>query len=319
MPRQAPPDADGGPAEPAEGEAGAAPAPAAGLTFSNDFLLVVCLVSFGAFAIAETAGALLWNSRSLLEDAATMLVDSATYGINLVAEHKKRVAGEGSPEALRWEVLAPGFSVFVLIGVSCYIVADAVKAITQPRSAERDSVGEQDSMFAFAGVNLVIDVVNLGFFVRRYGEADAEKEADNLNMVSALTHLVADTCRSIAVFVAAILAMTLNSVSSDRADAWAALAVSFVVAATLVPLLRALAHKSRMLWNATHGGRLLREHDEHSFEGSEAGVHMLAWRGGDPGEAPPQPHEQQWRLSPEEEGGEGHAGPALTPPATPPP
>ena len=46
-------------------------------------LLSIALGSFLLFAIAEMIAAVAGNSLSLMGDAATMLVDSATYGLNL--------------------------------------------------------------------------------------------------------------------------------------------------------------------------------------------------------------------------------------------
>lgn len=68
---------------------------------------------------------------------------------------------------------------------------------------------------------------------------DSEKSGQgfNLNMCSAYTHVMADTLRSIAVLVAASLSYVFNSISSDLADASAAIVVSIIIAASLGPLI----------------------------------------------------------------------------------
>ena len=53
---------------------------------------------------------------------------------------------------------------------------------------------------------------------------------------SAYTHVFADTIRSLAVLVAAILAEVLDSVTSEVADAAAAVVVSGIILLALVPL-----------------------------------------------------------------------------------
>lgn len=74
------------------------------------------------------------------------------------------------------------------------------------------------------------------------GQADTHhhKEHANLNMCSAYTHVFADTLRSIAVIIAAVLAEVLPAVTPEEADATAAVVVSFLILLSLVPLLQGL-------------------------------------------------------------------------------
>eukprot|EP00588_Corethron_pennatum_P021326 CAMPEP_0194312836 /NCGR_PEP_ID=MMETSP0171-20130528/9766_1 /TAXON_ID=218684 /ORGANISM="Corethron pennatum, Strain L29A3" /LENGTH=317 /DNA_ID=CAMNT_0039067537 /DNA_START=200 /DNA_END=1153 /DNA_ORIENTATION=+ len=61
----------------------------------------------------------------------------------------------------------------------------------------------------------------------------------NMNMCSAYTHIVADTLRSIAVILAAICVLFFD-VDDSKADATAALVVSFIIILNIVPLLKGL-------------------------------------------------------------------------------
>eukprot|EP00588_Corethron_pennatum_P021458 CAMPEP_0194317212 /NCGR_PEP_ID=MMETSP0171-20130528/13956_1 /TAXON_ID=218684 /ORGANISM="Corethron pennatum, Strain L29A3" /LENGTH=305 /DNA_ID=CAMNT_0039073717 /DNA_START=150 /DNA_END=1067 /DNA_ORIENTATION=+ len=70
----------------------------------------------------------------------------------------------------------------------------------------------------------------------------------NLNMCSAYTHLFADTLRSAAVILAALLVLFYN-VDGTQADAVAALVVSLVIVLSLVPLFKGLFNTSRELMN----------------------------------------------------------------------
>lgn len=58
----------------------------------------------------------------------------------------------------------------------------------------------------------------------------------NVNMVSALTHVGADTLRSISVFVAALIS-TIGGYSSTLCDAWASVVVILTIFIALVPLI----------------------------------------------------------------------------------
>ena len=58
----------------------------------------------------------------------------------------------------------------------------------------------------------------------------------NLNMCSAYTHVFADTLRSIAVIVAALVAKVDSDLTPEEADATAAVIVSLLIALSLIPL-----------------------------------------------------------------------------------
>lgn len=55
-------------------------------------------------------------------------------------------------------------------------------------------------------------------------------------MCSAYTHVIADTFRSIAVLLSALLSKTTNSIDPEVADAWAAIIVSCIIFLTVIPL-----------------------------------------------------------------------------------
>lgn len=66
----------------------------------------------------------------------------------------------------------------------------------------------------------------------------------NLNMLSAFTHVGGDTMRTVAVFVAAVVA-TASGASADQCDAWAAVVVTLTIIACVIPLVLEIvkAHK----------------------------------------------------------------------------
>lgn len=78
---------------------------------------------------------------------------------------------------------------------------------------------------------------------QRQDESDEEEklqEEANLNMCSAYTHVFADTLRSLAVIIAATVAEVADGVTSEEADATAAVVVSALILLSLVPLLSGL-------------------------------------------------------------------------------
>jgi Co/Zn/Cd efflux system component len=77
---------------------------------------------------------------------------------------------------------------------------------------------------------------------RTFSHQSADKDEDhaNLNMCSAYTHVFADTLRSIAVLIASALAMIVPDVTSEEADATAAVCVSVLIFLSLIPLFQGL-------------------------------------------------------------------------------
>lgn len=151
-------------------------------------------------------------------------------------------------EALKLELYAPLMSVIVLIGISLYIFCDSIGTISNPPEQSVDDY----IMMVFATINLILDVLNImcfhranrvfGFPTRETDEGDVA----NTNMCSAYTHVIADTFRSLAVLFAAMISSN-SDVNADIADGWAAIAVSFIIAATTIPLFAGLVEKYRMV------------------------------------------------------------------------
>ncbi|KAI2493691.1 Cation efflux family [Fragilaria crotonensis] len=80
----------------------------------------------------------------------------------------------------------------------------------------------------------------------------------NLNMCSAYTHVFVDTLRSLAVIIAATVAHLAHEVTSEEADATAAIVVSALILFSLFPLLSGLVSTCREL-RSIHAD----ERDEH--------------------------------------------------------
>ncbi|GFH57314.1 hypothetical protein CTEN210_13791 [Chaetoceros tenuissimus] len=80
-----------------------------------------------------------------------------------------------------------------------------------------------------------------------YDEYNSHKRKSNLNMCSAWTHVFADTVRSLAVLIAALLGEFVEGVSPEIADASAAVVVSSIILVALLPLLNGMVRICREL------------------------------------------------------------------------
>ena len=93
-------------------------------------------------------------------------------------------------------------------------------------------------VLAFGLANLVIDIASGVLFcaypdaykaVLVFAEPESLEADGGMNIRSALTHVVADTYRTVAVLVTASAAMADDAISSTAADAWGAIAVEIPV------------------------------------------------------------------------------------------
>lgn len=148
------------------------------------------------------------------------------------------------------EVYIPTFSVCALLGVTGWIVSDAVGVIQG--GGEGDDV-DVVFMFAFASANFVVDAISsymfwvrgrdilvsdrMSFSIDQISTMHSHShQKTNLNMVSALTHVGSDTMRTVSVFAAAVISSGFKQ-SSSLCDAWAAVVVSFTIVCAVIPLI----------------------------------------------------------------------------------
>lgn len=87
--------------------------------------------------------------------------------------------------------------------------------------------------------------INLKFSESYVPSANDTSEL-NLNMMSALTHIIADTLRSLAVLIAALMSQYSANISGSRADDWAAILVSVCIAISTIPLILAMCRKMKL-------------------------------------------------------------------------
>ncbi|WP_392543834.1 cation diffusion facilitator family transporter [Oryzobacter telluris] len=184
--------------------------------------LAVAFVLVAGFFGVELVAGLVSGSLALLSDAGHMAADVATLGAALVAT---RIATRPDPTgrrtfgSYRAEVFASGLAVLLMLGVSVYIVVEAVG-----RMGARPDVAS-GTMLLVGGLGLV---VNLAALLLLRGGA-----GESLNVRGAYLEVVADTLGSVGVVVAALLvAGTGNAVW----DTVVALAIAVFVAVRAVML-----------------------------------------------------------------------------------
>ena len=153
--------------------------------------LAVAFVLVAVFFGVELAAGLVSGSLALLSDAGHMAADVATLGAALVAT---RIATRPDPTgrrtfgSYRAEAFASGFAVLLMLGVSGYIVVEALGRIGA------DAEVASGTMLLVGGIGLAVNLVAL---VLLRGGA-----AESLNVKGAYLEVVADTVGSVGVIVA---------------------------------------------------------------------------------------------------------------------
>ena len=184
--------------------------------------LRTAFVLVAAFFVVELVTGLASGSLALLSDAGHMAADVVALGAAVVATRiaaRPDSSGRRTFGSYRAEVFASGLAVLLMLGVSVYIVVEALARVGHSPDVATGP------MLAVGILGLVVNVVCLTLL--RGGAAES------LNVKGAYLEVVADTLGSVGVIVAAVLVATTGSAWWDTAIALA-LAVFVAVRAVLL-------------------------------------------------------------------------------------
>ncbi|NRQ51755.1 cation diffusion facilitator family transporter [Aeromicrobium stalagmiti] len=182
-------------------------------------------IAFGlifTFFFVELVYGLLADSLALISDAGHMAADVVALGAALAATKiatRKDTTGRRTFGSYRAEVFASGLTVLIMLGVSAYVVIEALSRIGS------DPEVSSTPMIVVGGLGLLINVVVM--LMLRSG-AD-----ESLNVKGAYFEVVADTAGSVGVIAAGILIATTGQPWWDTV---VALAIGVFVAVRAVIL-----------------------------------------------------------------------------------
>lgn len=155
------------------------------------------------YLIAEVIGGFLTHSLALLADAGHMLTDVAGLGLALFAI--KFTERPATPERTygyyRVEILAALTNAVVLVGISLYILYEALQRFRHPPEVE------SKSMLLVAVIGLIVNIVSI--FILREGSQES------LNMKGAYFEVLSDMLTSVGVIVAGIIMLTTGWYYAD--------------------------------------------------------------------------------------------------------
>ena len=164
-------------------------------------------VAFGlvaAFFVVELAVGLVSGSLALISDAGHMAADVVALGAALVATKiatRHDDTGRRTYGSYRAEVFASGFTVLVMLGVSAYVVVEAVRRIGE--TVEVSS----GPLLVVGALGLVVNLVCLVLL-----RAGAQ---ESINVKGAYLEVVADAAGSVGVIVAGVLVRVTGSPVPD--------------------------------------------------------------------------------------------------------
>ena len=184
--------------------------------------LQLAFVLVAGFFVVELVAGLTSGSLALLSDAGHMAADVVALGAALVATRiatRRDTTGMRTFGSYRAEVFASGLAVLLMLGVSVYIVIEAVGRVGD--GAEVAST----PMLVVGGIGLVVNVIAL--LLLRGGASDS------LNVKGAYLEVVADTLGSVGVIAAGIL---VGATGNAWWDTGIALAIAAFVAVRAVML-----------------------------------------------------------------------------------
>lgn len=182
-------------------------------------------VAFGlvaAFFVVELVVGLVSGSLALISDAGHMAADVVALGAALVATKiatRPDGSGRRTYGSYRSEVFASGFTVLIMLGVSVYVVVEALRRFGEPVEVS------SGPMLVVGGLGLVVNLVCLALL--RGGARES------INVKGAYAEVLADAAGSVGVIVAGVL-VALTGVT--QADTAVAVAIGIFVAVRAVLL-----------------------------------------------------------------------------------
>lgn len=184
--------------------------------------LVLSFVMVALFFGIELTVGLVTGSLALISDAGHMAADVVALGAALVATKiatRPDASGKRTYGSYRAEIFASGLTVLIMLGVSIYVVLEAVTRIGEPASL---SAGP---LFVVGGIGLLINVISI-FLLRGGAE-------ESLNVKGAYYEVVADAAGSVGVIAAGVLVFATGDAYWDTVIA---LAIGVFVALRAVVL-----------------------------------------------------------------------------------
>jgi cobalt-zinc-cadmium efflux system protein len=185
--------------------------------------LLIALVANAGFLVVEILGGVAFNSLALLADAAHMASDVVGLVVALVAQMLigRPATTRHSFGLKRAEVLGAQVNGLLLVGVSAWIIVEAIGRIGAPADVKGGGV------VVVASLGLVVNLGSAAVLFRAQGHS--------LNVRGAFLHMASDAAGSVAAIIAGIAVLVWNA---DWVDPLVSILVALLVLWSCWGLLR---------------------------------------------------------------------------------
>lgn len=164
----------------------------------NTRMLFYSFMIIFTFMIVEAIGGYLTNSLALLSDAGHMLSDAAALGLSLLAFKigERQATNSKTYGYRRFEIIASFLNGVTLIIIALYIFYEAFNRFLYPPEVS-------GTMMIIAIIGLIINIIVAYLLM-------SGASTDNLNIRSALVHVIGDMLGSIGAIIAGVLIILFN-------------------------------------------------------------------------------------------------------------
>ena len=169
---------------------------------NNTTVLWALIVLVGCFTIFLYVGVYLTKSLTLFIDALLNTTDLFTYAVNLYVEYLILERARGTMDSIIF--FSSLLSAMCILGTGCFGLWNSINILTRPAEVEGNSSIDATWLLVFTIVGLCTDVGSF-IIVLVFSEKTLDDGRKNLNIISAMVHVVIDMIRSILVLVGSIV------------------------------------------------------------------------------------------------------------------
>jgi len=190
--------------------------------------LAIVFALVAGFFVVEMVAGLLSGSLALISDAGHMAADVVALGAALVTTKiatRPDLTGRRTYGSYRAEVFASGLTVLIMLGVSAYVVIEAIARIGS------DVTLQPRSMLLVGFLGLLVNAASM-VILRRGAQ-------ESLNVKGAYYEVVADAAGSIGVIAAGVL---VSATGKSFWDTAVAVAIGLFIAIRAIGLGRQVVH-----------------------------------------------------------------------------
>jgi len=216
-------------------------------------LLTFVVVSNTVLTIAQLAVSLALKSLSLFIDSVDMTLDVLGYAMNLYTQWYGTQPDKDQRTRLKLELSAAGFTIVCTIGLSIWIVYDAVQRL---EAGDDHDMELGSPMLIFASIGLTLNFVSLALFHMKGLPTMCHGNEGQLNLCSALLHLIGDVIRMIAIFGSGLYITISGTEDSGKIDAYCAIFVSMFSIGLIVPVVYGFVMTIKGMLNKNVGENL---------------------------------------------------------------